>query len=63
MNVKRLKKDVRVSLAYRFAFFIPIPLLYPGLGEASAGMGITAGRGNDGAGETDRREENEERRL
>lgn len=45
------------------AFFIPKPLLKAddGLGEGSIGM--TAGKGMDGAGETDRREENEDRRL
>ena len=62
MKVNRRKKDVRVSLAYRLAFFMP--RLAPGkegLGDAS--IGITAGRGIDGAGEGDRREEKEDLRL
>lgn len=62
--MRRLKKEVRVSLAYRLAFFMPSPRRADeewGLGDASIGM--TAGRGKDGAGEADRREENEDRLL
>lgn len=61
MNVRRRKKDVNVSLAYRLAFFIPSPSVECGFGDAS--IGITAGRGIDGAGDTDRREEKDDRRL
>lgn len=64
MKVSRRKNEVRVSLAYRLAFFMPAPIVDVTewvLGEAS--MGITAGKGIDGAGESERREENEERRL
>lgn len=59
--MRRRKKDVNVSLAYRLAFFMPKPMVECGLGEASIGM--TAGRGMDGAGDTDRREEKDDRRL
>lgn len=38
----------------------PLPMI-EGLGEGS--IGITAGRGIDGAGDTERREEKEDRRL
>lgn len=67
-NVKRRKKDVKVSLAYmpvlREGMFRPPPML----GDAE---GITAGRGIDGLGETERRidwfetetEPKDERRL
>ena len=64
MNVNRLKNDVRVSLAYRLAFFMPRPrleLTECGFGDAS--MGMTAGNGSDGAGDADLREEKDERRL
>lgn len=61
MKVRRRKKDVSVSLAYRFAFFMPKPMVECGFGEAS--IDITAGRGIDGAGDMDRREEKEDRRL
>lgn len=61
MKVSLRKKDVSVSLAYRLAFFTEV-LVGSGLGDAS--MGITAGRGIDGAGETERRdEENDDLRL
>ena len=64
-NVKRLKKEVCVSLAYMLAFLIPrLPVRY-GLGEFS--MGLTAGKGIDGAGDAERRidgdEPNDDRRL
>lgn len=49
--MSRRKNDFNVSLAYKFAFFTP-RLLY-GFGDAS--IGITAGNGSDGAGETERR--------
>lgn len=62
MKVNRRKNDVKVSFAYRLAFFMPRPVLVKGgLGDAS--MAITAGRGMDGAGEGDRLEENEDRLL
>jgi hypothetical protein len=61
-KIRRRKKDVKVSLAYRGAFLTPTPR-FEILGE----FGITAGRGIDGAGETDLRidgdEPNDERRL
>lgn len=56
MNVSRRKNEVRVSLAYIFAFLTPNPC--PGFGDAS--MGITAGRGIDGAGDADLRIEVDE---
>jgi hypothetical protein len=59
VKVRRLKKDVKVSFAYRLAFFVP--KLRLGLGDGS--IGITAGKGNEGAGEADRRDENDERLL
>ncbi len=62
--MSRRKNEVKVSLAYRLAFFIPEPMVDVtecGLGEAS--MGITAGKGNDGAGDGDLREEKDDRRL
>lgn len=55
------KKDVNVSLAYKLAFFMPMLTLVFGFGDAS--IGITAGRGIEGAGETERLEENEDLRL
>jgi hypothetical protein len=62
-NVRRRKKDVRVSLKYIGAFRTPMVPMLPILGE----FGITAGRGMDGAGEAERRidgeEPNDERRL
>lgn len=67
-NVKRRKKDVKVSLAYIGAFRTPRPgcvpvARLPMLGE----LGITAGKGIDGAGEADRRidgdDPNDDRRL
>lgn len=68
-NVKRRKNDVRVSLAYMGAFLTPlrpgwVPVArLPMLGE----LGMTAGKGIEGAGEADRRidgdEPNEDRRL
>lgn len=63
MNVSRRKKEVNVSFAYRLAFFIPEPtvVIECGLGEAS--MGMTAGSGIEGAGDGERREEKEDRRL
>lgn len=65
MKVRRRKKDVSVSFAYRLAFFMPRPMLEVtecGFGDAS--IGITAGSGIEGAGETDRREEEkDDRRL
>lgn len=57
MNVSRRKNEVSVSLAYRLVFFVPSC----GFGDAS--MGITAGRGSVGAGEAERRDENEDLRL
>jgi hypothetical protein len=51
VNVSRRKNDFNVSLAYILAF--RTPRLAYGFGEAS--IGITAGSGRDGAGETDRR--------
>jgi len=64
VNVSRLKKDVKVSLAYRLAFLIPRVLM---LGDA-ASSGLTAGSGkDDAAGDADRRndgeEPNDDRRL
>jgi hypothetical protein len=62
VNVRRRKKDVSVSFAYRFAPFTPMATLVAmGFGDASIDM--TAGRGIDGAGETDLLEEKEDRRL
>lgn len=54
MKVSLRKKDVSVSLAYRLAFFTEM-LVGSGFGDAS--IGITAGKGIDGAGETDRRDD------
>lgn len=51
MNVNLRKNDFNVSFAYMLAFLTP-KVAY-GFGEAS--MGMTAGRGRDGAGETDLR--------
>ena len=51
-NVRRLKKDVYVSLAYMLAFFKLLKAL-KGKGECS--IGLTAGSGIDGAGEADLR--------
>lgn len=51
VKVNLRKNDLRVSLAYMFAFLTPI-FAY-GFGEAS--IGITAGRGSEGAGDTDLR--------
>jgi hypothetical protein len=60
-NARRRKNEVKVSLAYMGAFLTPSP---DKLGEFD---GITAGRGIEGAGETERRmdgeEPNDERRL
>ena len=50
-NVKRRKKDVNVSLAYRFVFRAPSPSPPDRLGDAD---GITAGNGIDGLGDTER---------
>ena len=62
-KVRRRKKEVYVSLAYRLAFLIPVTP--NGFGEFS--IGLTAGKGIDGAGEADRRidgeEPKDERRL
>lgn len=52
--MRRRKKDVRVSLWYRFAFLAKRAW---GLGDAE---GIMAGRGIDGAGDADRRIAGEE---
>ena len=61
MKVSLRKNDVSVSLAYRLAFLTEV-LVGRGLGDAS--IGITAGRGIDGAGETERRDdENDDLRL
>jgi hypothetical protein len=61
VKVSLRKKEVSVSFAYRLAFFTDV-LEGRGLGEAS--IGITAGRGIDGAGETERRDdENDDLRL
>lgn len=54
-NVKRLKNDVSVSLAYMLVFRMPLPK--SGLGDAG---GITAGKGSEGAGDADRRMDGEE---
>lgn len=63
VKVNRRKKEVKVSLAYRLAFLTPKPVLRKdgGLGDASIGM--TAGRGMEGAGEGERREEKDDLRL
>ena len=53
VNVRRRKNDVKVSLAYMLVFRAPSPTRPPDmLGEAE---GMTAGRGMDGLGETERR--------
>lgn len=57
MKVSLRKKDVNVSLAYRLEFFM-LMLVGRGFGEAS--MGMTAGRGIEGAGLTERRDEEKE---
>lgn len=54
MKVSLRKKEVRVSFAYRLAF-LTLVLVGIGLGEAS--IGITAGRGMEGAGLTERRDD------
>ena len=55
-NVRRLKKDVRVSLKYMGALRTPVVPILLILGE----LGITAGSGMDGAGEAERRIEGED---
>lgn len=50
-KVRRLKKDVNVSLAYMLVFLTPMVMPPDKLGEAE---GMTAGNGIDGLGETDR---------
>lgn len=60
--MRRLKNDVNVSLAYKLAFFMPFPTVAAverlcGFGDASTAMGMTAGSGIDGAGETLRRDD------
>lgn len=59
--MRRLKNDVKVSLAYMGAF------LTPRLDKLGEFDGITAGSGIEGAGETERRmdgdDPNDERRL
>jgi hypothetical protein len=61
VKVSLRKKDVNVSFAYRLAFLKPrLLLVWWGLGDAS--IGITAGRGIEGAGETERRDEKEDLR-
>lgn len=57
MNDSLRKKDVSVSFAYRLEF-LTLMLVGRGLGDAS--MGMTAGRGIDGAGLTERRDEEKE---
>lgn len=64
-KVKRRKNEVWVSLAYILAFFTPrLPARY-GFGEFS--IGLTAGKGIEGAGEAERRidgdDPKDERRL
>lgn len=66
MKVRRRKNDESVSLAYSSAFFVPRGPRPPEgcgfvLGEGS--IGITAGRGIDGAGEGERLDEKDERLL
>lgn len=64
-KAKRRKKVVWVSLAYMLVFLTPKLLTKYGLGEFS--IGLTAGKGMDGAGEAERRmdgdEPKDERRL
>jgi hypothetical protein len=62
VKVNRRKNEVSVSLAYRLAFFMP-RLDDIGMGFGDGSIGMTAGNGIEGAGETDRRDENEDRRL
>jgi len=48
VNVSRRKNDFKVSLAYMWEFLTPV--LKEGFGDS---IGMTAGSGKDGAGETD----------
>lgn len=57
-KVKRRKKEVWVSLAYMLAFLKPRLPIRNGFGEFS--IGLTAGKGIDGAGDAERRMEGEE---
>jgi hypothetical protein len=61
-NAKRRKKEVRVSLAYRWAFFIPRPVT-GGICLGDGSIGMTAGKGMEGAGEAERLDENDDLRL
>ena len=64
VKVRRRKNEVRVSLAYRLAFFMPAPIVdVMGWGFGEASIGMTAGRGMDGAGDSERREEKDDLRL
>lgn len=62
-NVSRLKKDVKVSLAYMLVLLGPVIGSPPEIPGDAAGM--TAGKGSEGLGETERRmeEPNEDRLL
>ena len=57
-NVKRRKKDVRVSLWYILVFLTPRPIAALRLGEEISAR--TAGRGKEGAGDDDRLNDGEE---
>lgn len=63
--MSRRKKEVIVSLWYRFVFLTANPIAAFRLGEEISGL--TAGRGSEGAGDADRRNEgedpNDDRRL
>ena len=59
VNDRRRKKDVKVSFAYKFAFLDPKLMVLPkGFGECS--IGLTAGKGIDGAGDADLRIEGDD---
>ena len=58
MNVSRRKNEVSVSLWYMLAFRTDRPIAALRLGEEISGL--TAGRGNDGAGEADLRKDGDE---
>jgi hypothetical protein len=64
-KVRRRKNEVIASLWYKFVFLTARPMAALRLGDEISGL--TAGRGNEGAGEADLRKEgeepNEDRRL
>lgn len=58
VNVRRRKNEVRVSLWYMLAFRTERPIAALRLGEEISGL--TAGKGNEGAGDADLRKDGDE---